>query len=467
MVVVGAMGMVIVAGAFGGGSRGNGASHSPIPTPTIGVAVATFPVKGGPEFVSAAVGLKCGDPAPTPHPSEHDVRFALTQINAVSPGETIQNPDYMPAINAHLAQTPGTYLGVVADSGISLIIERDGLVAGVVSYGAPEVGWNAPGGMAASQGEYGAQLVASWIFCLGDDPSTATGIEPGEYDIVGITRVFSTPESVALYQALGPARGGWNLDPKQLDPHGIYLPGSFDCAQTIAGDSPARACLPDFTPDAKLDTKASTVTMLYDTKDLVDKFSAVLVSEPVTIAIPGKESLSWMQNLEGGSLGTFKLIGDFTCGASASGISLAKGSGDSVYLSLGMAMAASVRAGGDVDATLWATDVPDGSRVELLQGARIVYLQNSEITAPGSNVSTSVSTVVASASVSATQSITTDRFAGPQPLTITAEPWAMCPGVGDAGATWSNYVLLVGQWRITTPDRTASTVDTAQYVNLY
>ncbi|NYI40276.1 hypothetical protein [Demequina lutea] len=467
IVAVGALGAATVVGEYGGRSGGDSAIKSPIPTPTIGVAVATFPVTGGPEFASATAGLKCGDPAPNPHPAEHDVLFALTQTNAVSPGETIQTPGNMPAVNAHLAQTPGTDLGVVADSGMSLIIERDGVVVGVVPYGAPELGWNAPGGMAASQGQNGAQLVASWIHCPGDDTSTESTLEPGQYDIVGITRVFSTPESVALYQTLGTYRSAYSLDPANLDPQGIYVPGSYDCAQTIDQDSPARACLPDFTPDAKLDETASTITMLYDKKDLREDFSAVLVSEPVTVTIPGTDSLSWMQTYDQESVGVFDSIDAFTCGASAGYFSLASESRDSVYLSLGMATAAAVRNGGDIDATAWALGIPDGSRVELLPGARIVYLQTSTITIPGSKVTTDASTVVASAAISATQPVTTNRFAGPQSLTVKAEPWTMCPGVGDADITWSNYVLLVGQWRITTPDGAVKTVDTAQYLNVY
>ncbi len=464
-VAVCALGVATIADAYGG--RGGGsASPSAIPTPTIGVGVATFPVAGGPEFVSPVAALKCGDPMPTPHPTEHDVTLGVTATNALTLGDTIQSADDLPSVIAHLSQAAGTKLGVVADSGIWLVVARDGVVVGVLQYGPPEPGWNKVGATSA-QNPHGTQLVAPWIQCPGDNPSAESSLKPGTYDIVAVTRVFSTPESVALYQALRNYHGDWNLDPAGLDPNGVYLPGSYDCQQSIQWDAPARACLPDFTPNAKLDASASTVTMLYDKKDLVQEFGAVLVSEPVTVTIPGVDSIPGMPSLDGGPLGTFTSIGDFTCGARAGAIHLTNGSRDSVDLELRVASTSELKAGGAVKSTAWALGVPDGSRVELLPGARIVYLQDSTMTVPDSGVVTGVSTVVASADVTDSQPITTDRFAGPQPLTVTTKPWSMCPGVGDGDITWSNAVLLVGQWRITTPDGTETTVDTAQYLNVY
>jgi hypothetical protein len=466
IVAVGAIGTVTVVDAFAGLRGDSAATQSPIPTPTIGVAAATFPVKGGPEFVSTTAGLKCGDPVPEPHPKEHDVGIALTPTKPDYAGEVIQNPGDTPSVIARLSQTVDTKIGIVADSGISLIIGRDGLVAGVLQYGPPEMGWNALGAGAAYEGQYGTQLVASWIFCPGDDTLTDSKFEAGTYDVVAITRVFSTRESVALYQALGLARGGWNLDPANLDPQGIYIPGSYDCAQTISGQSPARACLPDFTPNAKFDAAAATVTMLYDTKDFVGEFSAVLVSDPVSVFIPGKDSLPWIQGFDAGPLGAFSSIDAFTCGATAGYVSLSNQSSESVALSLDGTSSATMRTGGHFSATAWATGSPDGSRVELLPGARIVYLQSGAVTIPGSNVSTVGDTVVASAAVSAGQPVTTNRFAGPQALPLAIEPLIPCPGIDANTITWSTSAVLVGQWRIVTPDGTVTTMDTGQFLNV-
>jgi hypothetical protein len=467
IVAVGAIGTVTVVDAFGGLSGDTAVTNSPIPTPTIGVSVTTFPVKGGPEFASAVAGLKCGDPAPQPHPKEHDVGITLTPTKPDYAGEAIQNPEDTPSVIARLSQTVGTKIGIAADSGISLVIERNGLVAGVLQYSQPEMGWNALGAGAAYEGQYGTQLVAPWITCPGDKTSTGSTLEPGTYDVVGITRVFSTRESVALYQALGLARGGWNLDPANLDPQGIYIPGSYDCAQTISGQSPARACLPDFTPNAKFDAAAATVTMLYDTKDFVGEFSAVLVSDPVSVFIPGKDSLPWMQGFDAGPLGAFSSIDAFTCGATAGYVSLSNESSDAVSLSLDNTSSDAVRMGGHFSATAWAMGIPDGSRVELLPGARIVYLQSGAVTVPGSNVSTVGDTVVASEAVSAGQAVTTNRFAGPQALPLAIEPVTTCPGIDANTITWSTSAVLVGQWRVTTPDGTVTTMDTGQFLNVY
>ena len=467
VVAVGALGTATVAGAYGGGNGSDSAIHTPIPTPTIGVGLATFPVTGGPEFASPAAGIKCGDPAPHPHPKDHDVKIALKTTNPAYAGEKVQDPETFPSVIATLSQTAGARLGIVADSGISLIVARDGVVVGVVGYGPPETGWNAAGAATTFQRQHGNQLVAPWVNCPGDDPATASGIEPGRYDIVGITRAFSTPESVALFQKLGVYRSGLNLDPANLDPQGVYLPGSYDCAQTINQDSPARACLPDFTPEAKFNADTSTISMLYDKKDLVDQFSAVLVSDPLSVYIPGTDALAWLQDSNWQALGTFDSIADFKCGASTGYISMTNKSSESVSLDITGVSADQMSKGGDFHGTALAGGVPDGSRAELLPGARIIYLQSAVVTIPGTHVSTVGEKVVASATLSAGQPVTTDRFVGPQPLPLAVAPLVTCPGADATNITWSTTAYLVGQWRITTPDGVVLTVDTAQYLNVY
>jgi len=468
LVAVGALGTATVVGAYGDPHGDESATHDPIPTPTIGVAATTFPIAGGPEFVSPAAGLKCGDPVPKPHPKEHDVGITLIDTNASLAGQVVYDPGALPTVIANLSQTVGTNLGIVADSGISLIIARDGVVAAVIDYSPPQMGWNALHVTASTQGQNSTQLAAPWIYCPGADTSKESSFAPGVYDVVGMTRAFSTPESVALYQALGLSNdySGWNLDPNRLDPQAIYLPGSYDCAQSITQGAPARACLADFTPDAKVDAEASTVTMLYDTKDLVDQFSAVLVSEPISVTIPGNDSLGWLQNSDPGSVGVFDSIDAFTCGASAGYVSIGNQSSTGVFLSLDGTSADEVRAGGGLHATAWGMGVPDGSKVELLAGARIVYLQNSTVTAPNTNAGVGVDTVVASAAAIAAQPVTTDRFQGPQQLALTVEPLTVCPGIDATSITWSTTAVLVGQWRIVTPDGTVTTVDTGQYLNV-
>ncbi len=465
LVVVGALGTAAT-GAYGDWG-GDSAMRSPIATPTIGVAAVTFPVAGGPEFASALAGLTCGDPAPTPHPTEHDVELTLTATNPLADGAPIQTPDEMPSVGGRLSQTADTKLGVLSSSGITYIVERDGVVVGATQSGGVSLGWNERGVGVSGQDDYSTQLVAEWIRCPGDDQSNKPGIEPGAYTVIAMTRVFSTPEAVALSQALGHySYNAWNLDASSLDPQGIYLPGSYDCAQTIDQQSPARACLPDFTPDAVYNAEDSTVTMLYDTKDLAEEFSVVLVSEPVTVTIPGEEALAWGSNFDWESLGTFDSIDAFTCGASAAGMSLGSESRSWVYTTLSGVSSDAVSAGGTFAATALATGVADGSTAELMPGARVVYLQNDTIELPESNSSTSVNTVVASSSVSAARPVTTDRYAGPQPVSLKVEPATTCPGVDSRTITWATSAVLVGQWRIEAPDGTTTAVDFASDLSM-
>lgn len=464
LVVVGALGTA-AAGAYGDWSGGDSAIKSPIATPTIGRAVATFPVAGGPEFVSAVAGLKCGDPVPKPHPKDHDVELTLKESTISYQGGTPATSADIPSVSVNLSQTPDTEHGILANSASSLIVARDGVVVGVIQYGGVEMGWNTPGGMRSDGDRNSVSVVAPWIHCPGEDRSHYSGIEPGTYDVMGITRVFSTPESVAIQQTLGLAGSGWNLDPDALDPQGIYLPGSYDCAQTLAQQSPARGCLPDFSPGALYNASDSTVTMLYDTEGLVEEFSAVLVSEPLTVTVPGEDDIPGMQNYDSGSQSTFDSIDQFTCGASASYVALGKGPNGDMWTSLEGRSVDQVGKGSPFDALVFAARAPDGSRVELLPGARLVYLQNSQVLDPESGAHTSVDTVTASSAISADQPFTTDRFTGPQRVTLTSEPPAACPGVDAATVPRTDQPVLVGTWRVVAPDGTVTTVDVASYLS--
>lgn len=454
------VGTAAVLGAYGGGSGGESATNKPIPTPTIGVALATFPVEGGPEFESAAADINCGDPAPAPRPTAHNTTLSIKETKEVVEGEIAHSYDDLPTVEPLLAQTPETDLGVLSSSAVSVIIERDGIVVGMQTTAIVSLGWNQLG-VAANQGLFSGPLAPDWIYCPDEEGISRSSLEPGTYDVVAITRVFSTPESVALYQELGLASGTWNLDPANLDPAAIYLPGSYDCAQTIAETAPARGCLPDFTPDAKLDAAAGTITMRYDTKDLVEEFSSVLVSDPVSAYIPAFEPLSPTVDPGVEALGPFDSIDDFTCGASASYNALDQETRTEIATSLYEASAGPVLEGGPFRAQVLANGIPDGSRVSLLEGARLVYLFDTFVTDTGGNFSSGFQTVVGTSALRAASPITTDRFAGPQIASLISEPMTACPGVDLTAATESASFVLVGTWRIVTPDGTETTRDVA------
>ncbi|NTV40127.1 MAG: hypothetical protein HGA51_09290, partial [Demequinaceae bacterium] len=373
-------------------------------------------------------------------------------------GGPIEDYDALPAAQPHLSQNEGTELGVLANSAIFLIIERDGVVVGMVMSGGVNLGWNQVSA-AANEAQYFSPLAAPWIHCPGDDMTTTSALEPGTYDVMAITRVFSTPESVALYRELGLANGAWNLDPALLDPEGVYLPDSWDCAQLVAQQAPARGCLPDFKPGAKLDEASGTVTLLYDTGDLVDEFSAVLVSDPVTVVIPGADVLPRSVGGTGDALGVFDSIDDFACGASAGSNTMRQRAGPGVSTSLYEESAGPVVEGGRFNALVSATGFPDGSRVELLPGARLVYLEETMTPDPETDSSIGVQTVVGTAALSAAAPVTTDRFAGPQTVPLTSESMSACPGVDLTAMSGGTAFALVGTWSVVAPDGTTATVD--------
>jgi len=464
LVVVGSLGTAAVAGAQGGTESADDATPTPSPTPNIGVAAVTFPVEGGPEFVSAAADLRCGDPVPEPHTTEHDVSLALAQTVAWHEGDAIEFPDSLPSIKAFLSQAPDTDMGALATSGISLIVARDGVVVGIMRYSPADVGWNSVGSGSDSQDFYATQLAAPWISCPGVDGNdayspTSSDLAQGTYDVMAIARVFSTPESVALHQTLPGPQSGWGFDTDNLDPNAVYLPGSWDCAQAVAGGQPPRACLPDYTNAAAYDPATSEVTVLYYPSSVVEEFSEVLVSQPLAIAIPGADALPPRWTGTGTELAVFDSIDDFTCGASAGGNALWQGPRQGIFTSLSAASAGPLTDAGQSPALVLAGDVPDDSRVDLVEGARIVYLEDSTLTDPDSGLNSFVQTVVGWSPVSAAAPFTTDRFAGPQTVSLTSEPMNACPGVDPDTATYTWSRTLVGTWRVVAPDGTVTSVD--------
>lgn len=461
LAVVGSFGTVVVAGAFG--ATEDPAPPSPTPTPTIGTASATFPVLGIPEFASATAEVECGDPIPAPHPSERDVSLALATETLDTVGETVA--DHYPTSWASgvLTQESKTQLGDISTSGVSYVVAKDGVVVGVLDYSHIALGWNTPVSIYSGPIDFSAPLLAEYVRCPGSDEVTDPGLEPGTYEIVAMAKVFSTPASVALSQVLGSSGGTWYLDPASLDPEGIYLPGSFDCAQTIAQSTPALGCLPDFTPEAAYHEADRTVTLLYNSEGLVEEFSTVLVSHPLTVTIIDAQSAGWGNNDAWESLGRFDSLDDFTCGASAGYYDIANTPGENARVSTSILETAGTVTGegGVFDTVVLPTGVRDGSLVELLPGARVVYLQNTDVTLPDNGGSASTMTVVGSADASMARGVAADRFAGPQPATLTVGSATVCPGL-DAGAINAlASPLLVGTWRIVEPDGTIVMVDAA------
>jgi len=285
VVVAGALGIVALQGADGGADgRHRAGGESPIPTPTIGFATTTFPLTGGPEFVPASSAYRCGDPAPTPHPVEHNVSLTLKSGNAFALGDQLAG-EGTPIVQAMVREVTPADQGAVATSGIDFLVIQDGIIRGMISGDGVALAQNLEGGTVSVPPSL---MLASGVVCPGEEQSSAAAVAPGAYEVIAVGRVFSTAESVALSQTLGDTINTMYLNPNTLaDPTAVYLPGIYNCKQARPWRAALRGCLPEITSNAVVDEASGTVTVTYRVKDLVEEFSAVLVSDPLTVELVG------------------------------------------------------------------------------------------------------------------------------------------------------------------------------------
>ncbi len=457
LVVVGAL-WTAVAGAYGGGGA-DSVTKSPIPTPSIGFASASFPLAGGPEFVPASFGLKCGDAAPAPHVVEHGLKLEVTPTDSAAAGPLGADQAVLPSAQAVLSPVTYEPLGTVSTSGVHILVVQGGIIKGVFDAEGTELR------VALSRSkpaDWPGLLVTERTHCPNESGSGPSGVTPGTYQLVAIGRIFSTPESVALSQALGSADNIQLVDSgTETDAHAVYLPGSYDCHQLLKFGSVLRACLPDLTDNAVVDATAGTVTMLYKTKGLVDEFSTVLVSDPLTATLVSSTSLGPAAWVPWAGIRPFEALDSFTCGEIGLGLAVgvtSKYHVDAMYEPITLSMK---QTGATFPGAVFAADAPDGSTVELLPGARLVFLRDRRLVSPEGMSTTSISTVVAWADVTATGATTADRYAGPQGTMFTVDPATLCPGAEPETTDSVLHAALVGQWRVSAPDGTVTTIDSA------
>jgi hypothetical protein len=460
LVVVGTLGTAAAAGAYGGGGVVDGATYSPIPTPTIGVAATTFPLGGGPDFVPASAGLKCGDPAPTSHTVGNDLKLEVTPSDSTVASPPSSDQVAVPAVNAVVSHLTNNRIGTVSTSGVDILLVQDGIIKGMLDGDGIQLATALSSSMRI---DWPRLLVAERSHCPNEPPSGTSGVAPGTYQLIAIGRVFSTPESVALSEELG---SSWYLDAgAQPDPHGVYLPGSYDCKGLELSRSTVRACLPDITKNAVVDPKAGTVTVLYKTTQLVDEFSTVLVSEPLTASLVSSATLGWGNSARRRGFGSFDSLASFTCGAKGSSVAVGTEAKYHVETTYATVPLDAELDGGGLPGTVFATDAPDGSTVELLPGARVIFLNDFTYVSLEGASTTTLSTVVAWAPVTGAGAVKADRFVGPQQTTFTAGHATACP-TAEADVTLSTvHTVIAGQWRITAPDGTVTTVDAASLAN--
>jgi hypothetical protein len=460
LVVVGTLGTAAAAGAYGGGRGVDGTTHSTIPTPTIGVAATTFPLGGGPDFVPASAGLKCGDPAPTPHAVGNDLKLEVAPSDSTVTSSPGSDQVAVPVVNAVVSHLTNNRIGAVSTSGVDILVVQDGIIKGQFDGDGIQLATALSSSMHI---DWPRLLVAERAHCPNEPLSGTSGVAPGTYQLIAIGRVFSTPESVALSEELG---SSWYLDTgTQPDPYGVYLPGSYDCHGLELSRSTVRACLPDITKNAVVDPKAGTVTVLYKTTQLVDEFSTVLVSEPLTATLVSGASLGWGNSARRQGFGTFNSLASFSCGAKGSDVAVGADAKFHIETTHEAVPLGTEQDGGTFPGTVFAIDAPDGSTLELLPGARLVFLNDFTYVSLEGASTTALRTVVAQAPVTTADAVKTDRFVGPQQATFTVGPATACPSAGADIALSTVHATLVGQWRITSPDGTVTTVDSASQGN--
>lgn len=462
-----ALGTSAVMGVLGGDGE-ELAIPSPVATPTASRAAATFPFEGGPEFVEAGSEYRCGDPAPTPHPAEHDLSLEIDVLDD-DDGVGIFKPGEGTTVDAHITQTGDADLGRVSTSGIDLLVVKNGVVVGRMPVSSTDL-WLRLDSATATQ--YAVPLVSTWVTCPEDLWRQGPGIDPGTYEVVAVAKVFSTPESVALGEVLGTSGSASLLTTTGLayDKNALYLPGSYDCAYAISMTSPARPCLADYTPNAAVDADSHTVTLLYDSTALVGEFSVSLVSEPLVAEFLAPDAeLYYSYQIATDEFGTFSEVADFTCGASAANWADDTDPSHFVSVSFDNYRPSPDPAGGSTAGSVFARGVADGSRLELLPGAQFVTLRGEPVTVErGDRMSEVwVQTVVALTPAAIGPAVTADRYTGPQATTFTTEPMAICPGVEFPKNGDSTSVLLAGTWRVTSPTGAVTTFDTLATVEYY
>jgi len=463
LVTITGLGAFAIMGSLDSTTGENITTTNLTPQPMRGLAVATFPFEGGPEFEPASAAYRCGDPAPAPRPEDHGLH--LTSVPYF--GDSLSDPGAWGsarALKAPITKTTDADLGVVGTSGVDMLVVKDGIVVGMLGGDGTRLDISKDALDPYRDTFLG---LADWTRCPAEDPRIpGQGVEPGIYQLIAVASVFSTPESVALSQVLANGNA-WNLTSRGLsyEPDALYLPGSYDCQNTLEMREPARPCLADFSPNAAVDTEARTVSVVYHASDLVDEFSTVLVSEPTTVELVSQDAAgSAFGSLSvSDALGSFDALADLTCGASAPGTGLASDAPASVGVAarFDQHQVTTLVPGGTFGGTVLTSGVDDGSRVELLPGARLVYFESTSVEVDSGEDFSSmaqINTVAGWAPITFDGAITTDRYMGPQPAVFTADAATMCPDVPSLG---HGTIAVAGTWRVTAPDGTVSTVDSS------
>lgn len=462
---VGGLALATVAGTWSD-SGDDAPSPSPSPTPQLELAAATFPLDGGPEFAPISDAIQCGDPAPAPHPEQREIALSVVpdppEQDEIS-GEVLSRP----TVTASLLHTTDDPDGVAATSGITFLMIRNGVVVGMQDTGIQlgwrlddpispmSQGWMGQGGFMCPETDYGAD-------------ARGTELAEGTYQVMAVARVFSTPEAVALSQVFANV-GAYGLDPLywEHDPQALYLPGSYDCItmrQSYGGSGP-RGCLPDLSERASVNADDGTVTVLYEADDFVGPFSVVLASEPIDVEIQDSGSTDYWEAYQAAMPARLESLDQLQCGATFESTYLGYDKEESVTALFALSSDEPLADRGVVSAGIWATGVPDGTQVSMLPGARVVVVRydNYEIEIMGESQPVAVSTLVGEATVTSDTKVVTDRYVGPQRVSLAYGDLTGCDG-GEFDVSGSMTVMIAATWLLKTPDGRSFTVETTSEV---
>lgn len=283
-VVIGIVGSLGWSAVMTASSDAGGAGQVPDSEPQVIPAVVHVPLRGGPQFEHRWGELECGDPVPPSQPGAPKQRLSID----ISTSEVGVLATASLTWDAPAADHPGQADAVITAGAMQVVAVRDGIVEGMVILQDATVGWRQFGQPNTMTGH--ATLAADQFYCVALDAQTGAYLyhdvvlDPGAYEVVALTRVFATPESVALFQAMSDS-GLAMIDERFRRGGAVYEPGSRDCQALEAQKVTIRACLPDIIATAKLDADSETVRMLYDASALPQIFDVTLVSEPLEMVV--------------------------------------------------------------------------------------------------------------------------------------------------------------------------------------
>jgi hypothetical protein len=279
-------GVVATFGWMAGLSAASGGDSAGSPAP-LGIAipaVAHVPVLGGPPYAHRWGDFECGDTAPAPFPAAPEQRLSISLTRSGVGDLATASLTWTAPEEEHIGRSePVIGMGV-----LEVLVARDGVIVGMLIIQDAALGWQLHGHTSTVAGH--ATLSAGQFYCIGvDDLSGAylyheVELGPGSYEAVAVSRLFATPESVALFQALTDTRFT-TVDERARQGGVDYAPGSRGCEALQTQYVTVRACLPDVIPTASLDEDTETVRMLYDASALPQEFDVTLVSEPLTMVI--------------------------------------------------------------------------------------------------------------------------------------------------------------------------------------